>query len=98
MPVAIGGFALNLVTGVIFLIGHPEQYVHNVAWWWKVGCLLVAGANAAAFEISIGKRTMALGAGEDTATAAKAIGLLSIVAWFGVLYFGRMLPFIGDAY
>ena len=98
VPVALGGFALNLVTGIIFLIGHPEQYVHNIAWWWKVGCLFVAGANAAVFELSVGRRTMALGPGEDTPSAAKFIGLLSLVAWFGVLYFGRMLPFIGDAY
>ena len=41
---------------------------------------------------------MALGPGADTSTAAKAIGFISLVAWFGVLYFGRMLPFIGDAY
>jgi len=98
VPVALIGFGLNLVTGAIFLIGHPEQYVHNIAWWWKLGCLFVAGANAAVFEASIGAQTMALGPGEDTSLAAKAIGLVSIVAWFGVLFFGRMLPFIGDAY
>ena len=98
VPVAIAGFGLNLLTGVVFLIGHPEQYVHNVAWWWKVGCLFVAGANAGLFELTIGQRTMALGPGEDTSMAAKTIGFVSILAWFGVLYFGRMLPFIGDAY
>lgn len=98
VPVAIAGFGLNLLTGIVFLIGHPEQYVHNVAWWWKVGCLFVAGANAGLFEVSVGPRTMALGPGADTSTAAKAIGFISLVAWFGVLYFGRMLPFIGDAY
>jgi hypothetical protein len=30
--------------------------------------------------------------------AAKAVGLASLVAWFGVLYWGRMLPFIGGAF
>ena len=46
MPFAIAGFVLNLVTGVIFLIGHPEQYAHNIAWWYKVGSLALAGLNA----------------------------------------------------
>jgi hypothetical protein len=41
---------------------------------------------------------MSLGAGEDTPAAAKAIGAVSIFAWFAVLYWGRMLPFIGNAY
>ncbi len=98
VPVALVGFALNLITGIIFLIGHPEQYVHNVAWWWKVACLAVAGANAAVFELSVSARTMTLGDGADTPAAAKAIGFVSLVAWLGVLYFGRMLPFIGNAY
>jgi hypothetical protein len=98
MPFALVGFGLNALTGIVFLIGHPEQYVHNVAWWWKVGCLALAGANAVAFESSIAGRTVPLGAGEDTPTAAKAIGAVSIVAWLGVLYWGRMLPFIGNAY
>ena len=31
VPYAVFGFLLNAVTGVVFLIGHPEQYVRNVA-------------------------------------------------------------------
>ena len=98
MPFAIAGFAVNLFTGVVFLIGHPEQYVHNAAWWLKVGSLTLAGLNAIIFETSIGARVVSVGAGEDTPAVAKAIGGVSILAWFGVLYFGRMLPFIGNAY
>ena len=43
MPFAIGGFLLNLATGVVFLVGNPEQYAHNVAWWWKAAFLVLAG-------------------------------------------------------
>ena len=49
VPYAVLGFLLNAVTGVVFFVGHPEQYVRNVAWWLKVGCLVVAGLNAAIF-------------------------------------------------
>jgi len=38
------------------------------------------------------------GAGDDTPLAAKVIGLVSLGSWLGVLYFGRMLPFIGNAF
>ena len=98
MPFGILGFGLNLTTGLVFLIGHPEQYAHNIAWWYKVGSLSLAGLNAAVFETFVDRRTMALAPGEDTPGAAKAIGVVSILAWFGVLYWGRMLPFIGNAY
>lgn len=98
MPYAMGGFGLNLVTGSLFFIGHPEQYVHNLAWWCKVGCLGLAGLNAIVFERVAAARTLPLGPGEDTPSAAKVIGAVSLGAWLGVLYWGRMLPFIGDAY
>ena len=98
MPFAIAGFAVNLATGLVFLIGHPEQYVHNVSWWWKVASLMLAGLNAVVFEIWVGARVVSVGAGEDTPAVARTIGGLSMLAWLGVLYFGRMLPFIGNAY
>lgn len=98
MPFAIAGFLLNLTTGLVFLIGHPEQYAHNVAWWFKVGFLLVAGLNAFAFEKAVAPRLARLGEDEDTPLGAKIIGAVSLFAWFGVLYFGRMLPFIGSAF
>jgi hypothetical protein len=98
MPFAIAGFLLNLFTGLIFLIGHPEQYVHNRSWWLKVAFLVVAGVNAFIFETTVAKQAVALGEGADTPFSAKVIGFVSLVAWLGVLYCGRMLPFVGDAF
>jgi hypothetical protein len=98
MPLAVIGFLLNLTTGVTFLIGHPEQYVHNPAWWWKVGFLALAGLNALAFTMAVGKQTVGLRGGADTPIAVKTIGAVSLISWFAVLYFGRMLPFLGGAF
>jgi hypothetical protein len=98
VPFAAAGFVLNLTTGAIFLIGHPEQYAHNIAWWLKVGCLALAGANAAIFEWSVGPRVAALGPGDATPMVARCIGVVSLCAWLGVLYWGRMLPFVGNAF
>src|SRR5690349_18337953 len=30
------GFVINVITGVMFFIGIPSQYVHNVAFFWKM--------------------------------------------------------------
>ena len=98
MTFALAGFLLNLATGLTFLIGHPEQYAHNVAWWMKVGFLAAAGANALVFEILVARHATAVADGADTPSGAKAVGLVSLIAWFGVLYWGRMLPFIGNAF
>lgn len=98
MPWATFGFLLNLTTGLTFFIGHPEQYFWNIAWWLKVFCLFTAGLNAFVFERFAKGGTLGIGAGEDTPRSAKVAGAVSLAAWMGVLYWGRMLPFIGDAF
>jgi hypothetical protein len=92
------GFVINLVTGVLFFVGAPDQYISNAAWWYKVAFLAVAGANALYFETTQAARAMAIGPGEDTSPRLKLIGGVSLLSWFMVLYWGRMLPFIGTAF
>lgn len=98
VPFAIGGFALNVISGAIFLAGHPEQYVHNVSWWLKAASLVVAGANALVFERLYARQALVLQAGEPMPTAVRWIGAISMASWLSVLYWGRMLPFVGNAF
>lgn len=98
MPFALMGFGLNVATGVVFLLGLPEQYVNNPVWWYKVGFLATAGLNALIYETRLSARVLALAPGDDPPAAVKMIGFVSLVSWFAVLYCGRMLAFIGDAF
>jgi len=94
MPWALVGFTLNLLTGTIFVISQPATYFGNYTWWLKVALLLIAGVNAIIFETTYGRRAAAIPAGEDTPFALKVIAGVSLVSWLGVLWAGRMLPFI----
>ena len=98
MPYALVGFAINIVTGLVFLTGLPEQYARNPVWWYKVGFLMLAGLNALVYETSLSARVLALDPEGDTPRAVKVIGLVSLISWFAVLYCGRMLAFLGDAF
>lgn len=98
MPYALAGFAINVATGLVFLTGLPEQYANNRVWWYKVGFLALAGANALFFETRLSAKVVALEPGGGLPRAAKVVGLVSLVSWFAVLYCGRMLAFIGDAF
>lgn len=98
MPLALAGFAMNAATGLVFLIGLPGQYAHNPVWWYKVGFLMLAGLNALLYETTLSARVLALEPGADTPRPVKLIGLVSLASWLAVLYWGRMLPFLGDAY
>lgn len=95
MPWAIAGFTLNLLTGILFIVSEPAQYFGNPTWWLKVTFLVIAGLNALVFETGFGKRAEALPVGVDTPPALKVVAAVSLLAWFGVLWAGRMLPFLG---
>ena len=98
MPFALVGFAVNVITGLVFLTGLPEQYANNPVWWYKVGFLMLAGLNALVYETRLSAKVLALEPGADPPTAVRLVGLVSLVSWFAVLYCGRMLAFLGDAF
>ncbi len=96
---AILGFTINLVTGIIFFVGNPGQYVHNIAFGYKLLFLVLAGVNVLIFYASGLARTVAtLGPGDDAPALAKAVAAASLVLWIGVMYLGRMLPYIGNSF
>lgn len=95
MPWAIVGFLVNLATGIVFVVSEPAQYFSNPTWWWKVAFLVVSGLNAAVFQFAFDRRIDAIPPGMDTPLAFKVIGVVSLSAWLGVLWAGRMMPFLG---
>jgi hypothetical protein len=95
MPWAIGGFAINAVTGALFLIMQPHLYLTSAVWWWKFTFIAVAGLNAAFFETRLAIPALAMDPNADTPRTLKIVGALSLVSWFAILYCGRMLPYLG---
>jgi hypothetical protein len=96
LPWAALGLTLNAITGMLFVIALPEQYIKNIPFYWKMGLLLVAGAQL--LYLTTFDEPWHVGAGKDAPTRAKALALASIALWVGVMYFGRMLPFLGNAF
>jgi hypothetical protein len=98
VPWAVAGFVVNLVTGAIFLIAAPDQYLSNLSWWPKVFFILLAGLNVLLFEVTQKPKADRIPPGQDTPPVFKMMGGVSIVSWFMVLFWGRMLAFIGNAF
>jgi hypothetical protein len=97
VPWAVVGFVVNLATGLLFFVAAPDQYMRNLSWWFKVLFLIVAGVNMLMFETTHRSRLDAMGTG-DTPSSFKIIGGVSLASWLMVIYWGRMLPFIGNAF
>jgi hypothetical protein len=99
VPWGIAGFVANLITGIMFYSADATQYTHNMAFQFKMLFVLLAGANVLYFYgAKVSQRVEALGPGADAPMSAKVVAASSLFLWFGVMYWGRMLPFIGTAF
>jgi uncharacterized membrane protein len=96
LPWAVLGFGVNLVTGMLFFIGASDQYTENVPFYWKVVFLMVAGVDL--LYLTVVRKTWELESGDDTPATEKLIAASAIGAWVAVIFFGRMLPFLGNAF
>lgn len=96
LPWAMLGLGVNLITGMVFFIAVPEQYTTNTPFFWKIVCLMIAGVDL--LYLTVFDKVWTLESGDHAVMRDKAIAATAIVAWVGVIYLGRMLPFIGNAF
>ena len=96
LPWAAIGFGVNIGTGMLFFVGIPGQYTKNPAFYWKIGLAMLAGLNAVYFTVL--DEPWSLGPKEDAPLTAKIAAGSAMLLWLGVLYFGSMLPFIGNSF
>lgn len=95
MPIAIAGFSINLITGLGFLFGDPYLYIINYAFWVKMVLVLLAGINFLYYIVRIEPALAHLGPHDATPLQARFVGGASLFFWFGVLLYGRLLPYLG---
>lgn len=96
LPVGIIGFGINLLTGMMFFLAAPQQYIGNVEFHRKVVFIVLAGINVLYFMLF--DNAWNVKAGDDAPMASKVAAAASIFLWVGVLYYGEMLPFLGNAF
>ena len=93
VPFAILGFGINVMSGFMFLVTFPDQYVYNPAFHLKVLCLILAGVNIVVFYLTSFRRIESLGSGQQPPLIARLNGALSLALWLTVIVCGRMITF-----
>lgn len=94
--VALLGFAINLVTGLLFVAGDADRYLVNIAFWGKMGLIALAGLNTLYFAARI-RPQMQAGVDSDALSGgARRVAWLSLCLWSGVIVLGRFIPYVED--
>jgi hypothetical protein len=96
LPLGMLGFGINLITGMAFFIAAPNQYVHNVTFFWKIVFVVLGGFNVLYFMLD--DQPWSVKSGDEAPLGAKMWAASAIFIWVLVLFCGHMLPFIGNAF
>jgi len=96
LPFGMLGFVVNLITGMMFFISTPGQYIKGYAFAWKMIFVVLGGINVLYFMLF--DEPWHVGTGDDAPMTSKLVAASAIVIWVGVLFWGHMLPFIGQAF
>ena len=90
----IAGYCLNLLLGIVFFFGHPDQYFYNNAFRTKVSFMAIAGINILAFYgTDAFAQVKKLPPGAAAPRRMQVIATVSLAMWIGVLVCGRLITF-----
>jgi len=94
LPLALIGFAINLITGILFLFSDPYNYYDNLSFRLKMLAVLLAGLNALWFKLSLNLESVTTQNSENTGMQIRLIAGISLLLWTSVIVFGRMIPYL----
>jgi uncharacterized membrane-anchored protein len=95
LPLGMLGFTINLITGIMFFVATPAQYV-GFLFFLKM-MLVVAGAFNVLYFMLL-EEPWTIGEGDDASKKTKVVAASAIAIWIGVLFCGHMLPFLGNSF
>jgi hypothetical protein len=95
LPWAVIGFGINAITGMLFFAASYGQYITGWVWYAKLAFIVIAGFNTLYFFFDKG---WAAEPGTPARPISRLIAFSALCAWVGVMYWGSMLPFLGNAF
>ena len=86
-------FALTALTGALMFITNAAVYYDNSYFRVKMLLLALSGINMLAFELTAGRTVGRWDRAPSAPAAGKAVAVLSIALWIGIIVMGRMIGF-----
>ena len=86
------GVLMNVVSGMLIMLSDTYRYVvGDIAFAPKMAFITIGAIAVLYFSLS--DRLWKVKAGEDAPASAKLVAAVVLLAWAGVIVFGRMLPY-----
>ena len=94
----IAGWIMCAITGFLFVMTAPGQYLYNPAFQTKMMLMATAFANMVVFYATTAEALKSTPASELPFTRARLIAFVSLGCWLGVITCGRLITFFRPPY
>ena len=98
VPFGVGGYLVNVATGMLFLTTAPDQYIYNPAVQTKLLLMLLAGINMLLFYTTTAAAARDTPAHHAAPARARIIAAVSLACWCGVIICGRLITYYRPPY
>src|ERR1044071_2892054 len=92
LPWGVAGFTLNAISGMVFFSAQPQTYTLNLSFDLKILAFVLAGVTV--LYQTMFDEPWTLTNYDGASAVAKVMAAAQITLWVGVLYFGRMIPYL----
>jgi hypothetical protein len=93
LPVTWVAFVVAVLTGAAMFLSNAIQYAHNLPFQMKMLLLVLAGINMLFFHLVTYRSIGQWNESRQTPLAARCAGGVSVMAWIGIVAFGRWIGF-----
>jgi hypothetical protein len=97
LPWTWGAFVIAAITGALLFVSRATSYVVNPWFLGKLVLLVLAGVNMGVFHIVTWRNVGSWDANSPLPPGAKLAGIVSLLLWVLVIFFGRAIGFTLDA-
>lgn len=98
VPFGAAAFGVSALTGAMFVVSAPDQYLFNPAFRLKLAFMALAGINMAVFYAAFARQIRSAGPDDPAPRGVRAAAAISLAAWLGVIVFGRLITMFRPPY
>jgi uncharacterized membrane protein len=92
LPLGVLGVLMNVFTGMLMLLADSFRYLNETTFAPKIAFIAIGAIAVLYFSLS--EQIWTVKAGEDAPASSKAVAVLVLLAWVGVILGGRLLPYV----